>query len=157
MVDVSDTPFVFLTEDERRNTYAYIQDVWQFSNDWELTAGLRYDDYSDFGATTNPRLALVWSTSYELTTKFLYGEAFRAPSFAQTRAINNPLIQGNLELQPEQIKSYEVAFDYRPSYDLTLNLNFFHYNWTDIIQFIPDFSGSSRTAQNAGEQTGKGL
>ncbi len=157
VVDVSDTPFVFLTEDERRNTYAYIQDVWQFSNDWELTAGLRYDDYSDFGATTNPRLALVWSTSYELTTKFLYGEAFRAPSFAQTRAINNPLIQGNLELQPEQIKSYEVAFDYRPSYDLTLNLNFFHYNWTDIIQFIPDFSGSSRTAQNAGEQTGKGF
>lgn len=157
VVDVSDTPFVFLTEDERENSYVYIQDVWQFSNDWELTAGLRYDDYSDFGATTNPRLALVWSTSYELTTKFLYGEAFRAPSFAQTRAINNPLILGNLELQPEQIKSYELAFDYRPSYDLTLNLNFFYYNWTDIIQFVPDLSGSSRTAQNSGEQTGKGL
>ena len=157
VVDVSDTPFVFLTEDERENSYVYMQDVWQFSNDWELTAGLRYDDYSDFGATTNPRLALVWSTSYELTTKFLYGEAFRAPSFAQTRAINNPLILGNLELQPEQIKSYELAFDYRPSYDLTLNLNFFYYNWTDIIQFVPDLSGSSRTAQNSGEQTGKGL
>ncbi|MGX4675737.1 TonB-dependent receptor plug domain-containing protein [SAR92 clade bacterium H246] len=157
VVDVSDTPFVFLTEDERQNSYVYIQDVWQFSNDWQLTAGLRYDDYSDFGTTTNPRLALVWSTSYELTTKFLYGEAFRAPSFAQTRAINNPLILGNLELQPEQIKSYEVAFDYRPSYDLRLNLNFFYYDWTDIIQFVPDSSESIRTAQNVGVQTGKGL
>ena len=58
----------------------------------------------------NPRLALVWSTSYQLTTKFLYGEAFRAPSFAQTRAINNPLILGNLDLKPEEIKSYELAF-----------------------------------------------
>lgn len=157
VVDVSDTPFVFLTEDQRENTYIYVQDVWRFANDWELTAGLRYDDYSDFGSTTNPRLALVWSTSYQLTTKFLYGEAFRAPSFAQTRAINNPLILGNLDLKPEEIKSYELAFDYRPSYDITLNMNFFYYDWSDIIQFIPDSSGSTRTAQNAGEQNGKGL
>ncbi len=157
VVDVSDTPFVFLNEDQRENTYIYLQDVWRFANDWELTAGLRYDDYSDFGSTTNPRLALVWSTSYQLTTKFLYGEAFRAPSFAQTRAINNPLILGNIDLKPEQIKSYELAFDYRPSYDITLNMNFFYYDWKDIIQFIPDSNGSTRTAQNAGEQHGKGL
>lgn len=157
IVDVSDTAFVFLTEDQRENTYVYIQDVWQFSNDWELTAGLRFDHYSDFGSTTNPRLALVWSTSYNLTTKLLYGEAFRAPSFAQTRAINNPLILGNLNLKPEQIKSYELAFDYRPSYELTINMNFFYYDWSDIIQFVPDSSGSTRTAQNAGEQSGKGL
>ena len=157
IVDVSDTPFVFLTEDQRENTYVFLQDVWRLANDWELTAGLRYDHYSDFGSTTNPRLALVWSTSYNLTTKLLYGEAFRAPSFAQTRAINNPLILGNLDLKPEQSKSYELAFDYRPNYDLTINMNFFYYHWTDIIQFVPDSSGSTRTAQNVGEQTGKGL
>ena len=157
VVDVSDTPYVFLNEDQRENNYVYVQDVWRFANDWELTAGLRYDDYSDFGSTTNPRLALVWSTSYQLTTKFLYGEAFRAPSFAQTRAINNPLILGNLDLKPEEIKSSELAFDYRPSYDITLNMNFFYYDWNDIIQFIPDSNGSTRTAQNAGEQHGKGL
>ena len=156
LVDVSDTPLVFLTEDERENHYLYIQDVWLLDNDWELTAGLRYDKYSDFGSTTNPRIALVWSTSYKLTTKFLYGEAFRAPSFAQTRAINNPLILGNLNLKPEEIESYEIAFDYRPNYQLTLNTNFFYYDWTDIIQFIPDLDGT-RTAQNAGEQTGYGM
>jgi len=157
LVDVSDTPLVFLTEDERENHYLYFQDVWLIDNDWELTAGLRYDNYSDFGSTTNPRIALVWSTSYKLTTKFLYGEAFRAPSFAQTRAINNPLILGNIDLKPEEIESYEVAFDYRPNYQLTLNTNFFYYDWTDIIQFIPDLNGSTRTAQNAGEQTGYGM
>jgi iron complex outermembrane receptor protein len=157
LVDVSDTPFVFLTEDSRDNTYLFLQDVWLLANDWELTAGLRHDNYSDFGTTTNPRLALVWSTSYKLTTKFLYGEAFRAPSFAQTRAINNPLILGNINLKPEEIKSYEVAFDYRPNYDLTLMTNFFYYDWTDIIQFIPDTNNSTRTAQNSGEQTGYGM
>lgn len=155
IVDVSDTPFVFLTEDERENNFVFIQDVWQFTNDWELTAGVRYDHYSDFGDTVNPRLALVWSTTRNLTTKFLYGEAFRAPSFAQTRAINNPAVLGNPTLDPEELKSYEIAFDYRPSYDLILNLNMFYYEWEDIIQFIPGPGGN--TAQNAGEQTGHGL
>ena len=157
LVDVSDTPLVFLTEDQRENHYLYFQDIWLLDNDWELTAGLRYDNYSDFGSTVNPRIALVWSTSYKLTTKFLYGEAFRAPSFAQTRAINNPLILGNINLKPEQIESFEIAFDYRSNYQLTLNTNFFYYDWTDIIQFVPDINGSTRTAQNAGEQTGYGM
>jgi|TARA_B110000090_G_scaffold45177_1_gene50941 outer membrane receptor for ferrienterochelin and colicin len=157
VVDVSDTPLVFLTEDKRDNNYAYVQDVWQLANDWELTAGLRHDKYSDFGSTTNPRLALVWSTGYKLTTKLLYGEAFRAPSFAQTRAINNPLVLGNPDLKPEEITSYELAFDYRPSYDLTINMNFFLYNWTDIIQFVSDMNGSTGTAHNVGEQTGRGM
>jgi iron complex outermembrane receptor protein len=26
-----------------------------------LTAGVRHDQYSDFGGTTNPRMALVWT------------------------------------------------------------------------------------------------
>ena len=156
IVDVTDTPFVFLTEGRRENNYAFLQDVWRFSNDWELTAGIRYDHYSDFGDTVNPRLALVWSTTRNLTTKILYGEAFRAPSFSQQRAINNPLIQGNSELDPEELKSYELAFDYRPSHDLVLNLNMFYYKWEDIIQFVPVGGGASE-AQNNGEQTGHGV
>ena len=155
IVDVTDTPYVFLTEGKRENSYVFLQDVWQFLNDWELTAGVRYDHYSDFGDTVNPRLALVWSTTRNLTTKLIYGEAFRAPSFAQQRAINNPLVLGNSELDPEELKSYELAFDYRPVHDLVFNLNMFHYEWEDIIQFVPGAGGA--VAQNAGEQTGHGL
>ncbi|WP_461518885.1 TonB-dependent receptor plug domain-containing protein [Porticoccus sp.] len=155
VVEVTDTPFVFMTEDERENNYVFLQDVWHFANDWELTAGLRYDHYSDFGDTVNPRLALVWSTTRNLTTKLLYGEAFRAPSFSQTRAINNPVFQGNPDLDPEELKSYELAFDYRAGYNLSFNLNVYHYEWEDIIQFVPAAGGSQ--AQNAGEQTGHGL
>ena len=157
VVDVSDTPKVFLEEDARINKYLFLQDIWRFANDWELTAGVRYDHYSDFGDTVNPRLALVWSTTRKLTTKLIYGEAFRAPSFAQTRAQNNPLLLGNSTLDPEELKSYEIAFDYRPNYDLILNVNAFYYEWDDIIQFVSDPGGSSSTAQNAGEQIGHGM
>ena len=158
IVDVTDTPYVFLTEGKRENSYVFLQDVWQFLNDWELTAGVRYDHYSDFGDTVNPRLALVWSTTRNLTTKLIYGEAFRAPSFAQQRAINNPLVLGNSELDPEELKSYELAFDYRPIHDLVFNLNMFYYEWEDIIQFVPGSGPMAESqAQNAGEQTGHGL
>ena len=157
LVDVSDTPFIFLDENERENHYVFIQDIWHLADDWELTTGLRYDHYTDFGDTTNPRAALVWSARHNLTIKALYGEAFRAPSFAETGEQANPALLGNSKLEPETLKSYELAFNYKPSYDLTLDLNLFQYYWKDIIQFIPDSSGTTRTAQNRGEQRGQGF
>jgi len=156
-VDVSDTPYAFLDENERENSHVFIQDIWHLANDWELTTGLRFDHYSDFGDTANPRIALVWSARHNLTVKALYGEAFRAPSFAETGERANPAFLGNSDLKPETLKSYELAFNYKPSYDLTLDLNLFKYYWKDIIQFIPDMSGTTRTAQNTGEQKGHGI
>ncbi|MBL4708402.1 MAG: TonB-dependent receptor, partial [Flavobacteriales bacterium] len=157
LIDVSDTPLVFLPEDNRENRYIFIQDVWHLANDWELTAGVRYDHYSDFGDTVNPRLALVWSTRHNLTSKLLYGEAFRAPSFAETRVQSNPVALGNPDLEPETLKSYEIAFNYRPTFDLSIDLNLFHYEWKDIIHFVQDTGNATRTAQNVGEQEADGL
>ncbi len=84
VVDVSDTPYIFLQERDRTNYYAFMQDVWSVANDWELTLGIRHDKYSDFGHTTNPRIALVWANTLNFSTKLLYGKAFRAPSFLDT-------------------------------------------------------------------------
>ena len=156
LVDVSDTPLVFLPESRRENTHVFVQDIWNFARDWELTAGVRYDHFSDFGDSTNPRLALVWSARHNLTLKALYGEAFRAPSFSETRVQSNPAFLGNPALKPEVLKSYEFAVNYQPNFDLNLDFNVFHYQWDDVIQFVPDPGGATRTAQNAGEQTGYG-
>jgi iron complex outermembrane receptor protein len=152
VVDVSDTPYVFLPEKKRRNHYLFLQDMWQFANDWELTAGVRYDDYSDFGDTLNPRVALVWSTSHNLTNKFMYGRAFRAPSFQEAYNQNNPVVVGNPDLDPETMETLEWAVDYRPSDELHLGANLFHYWWEDIIE-----QDATNTFQNQGEQTGYGL
>lgn len=157
LVDVSGTPYVFLNEGTRRNRYLFMQDIWDLAADWEMTAGVRWDEYSDFGDTVNPRLALVWSTSRDLTTKLLYGKAFRSPSFTQTRAVNNPSVIGNPNLDPETIDSVEVAFDYRVTEKLKLGLNIFGYKWADIIKFTPDENSSTSTAANAGTQIGKGF
>ncbi len=157
LVDVTDTPFVFLPEDDRTNQYFFIQDIWNLAKDWELTAGVRQDDYSDFGKTINPRLAIVWSTTLNLTTKFLYGKAFRAPSFAEMRNINNPVALGNPNLDPEEIDSFELAFDYHPQSDFKYGISIFRYDWQDIINFAQDEDSTTKTAKNIGEQQGYGF
>lgn len=158
-IDVSDTSAVFLPEKHRNNSFAFFQDAWQISNDWELTAGLRYDDYNDFGDTWNPRAALVWAARHDLTAKLLYGEAFRAPSLGEFRLQNNPVTLGNSELDPEEIKTLELAFDYRPKDKLKLGLNLFKYEWDDIIQYAssPSLPVGSLQAQNLGKQEGYGF
>lgn len=45
----------------------------------ELTGALRYDDYSDFGNTTSPKVAFRWQPLAELTVRGSWGEGFRAP------------------------------------------------------------------------------
>jgi outer membrane receptor protein involved in Fe transport len=157
LTNVSDTSAIFLTPGNREDYFAFLQDEWNFAKDWELTAGVRYDHYSDFGNTVNPRFALVWETRHNLTTKLLYGRAFRAPSWAETRNINNPVSLGNPSLRPETINTIELAFDYRPVDKLRLGLNLFNYWWSDIIRFVPDPGATTITARNTGQQTGRGL
>ncbi len=158
LFSVSDTDQSFMTEGDRENYHAFLQDIWRLAENWELTAGLRYDHFSDFGSTTNPRAALVWVARDDLTMKLLYGEAFRSPSFAEMRARNNPAAWGNLGLNPETIKTTELAFDYRPTKALQFDMNFFRYRWGDVIRFVPDPNVNAQlTAQNAGRQTGHGM
>jgi len=160
LVDVSDSVAVFLPEGGRQNRYLFLQDIWKLANDWELTSGVRLDDYSDFGQTLNPRLALVWSMQQNMTLKLLYGQAFRAPSFSETQNRNNPVVLGNADLKPETIQTTELAFEYYPQERLRLSVSLFSYLWQDIIRFEPvDPSGSdlSNRAQNGGSQSGGGL
>lgn len=156
VTDVTGTPYIFLSSEERDIFYFSAQDEIKLSSGWELTAGVRVDDYSDFGTTTNPRLALVWDTSRTLTTKFLYGRAFRAPSYAELYAINNPVVLGNEDLDPEIINTYEIAFAYAPRPEMSFGLNLFSYEINDLIQFVTTGSGGSM-AQNVGDQTGEGV
>lgn len=148
---------IFLTPHDRTVNYVYAQDEWNFTRDWYLTAGMRHDQYSDFGGTTNPRLALVWDTAYNLTSKLLYGQAFRPPSFAELYNINNPVAQGNPNLKPETNQSVELAFSWQATNTLQANLNLFRYQMKDIIRFITDPGTGVATAQNAGSQHGQGF
>jgi iron complex outermembrane receptor protein len=145
----------FVTPHRRRISYVYAQDEWNFARDWTLTAGVRHDHYSDFGGTTNPRLALVWDATLDVTAKLLYGRAFRAPAFTEQYSINNPVIIANPDLKPETINTFEgvVAWQARP--DLQLNLSVFRYGMNDIIR-TRDAGNGTTVFDNVGTQRGRG-
>jgi iron complex outermembrane receptor protein len=147
----------FMPDESRTVQYLSLQDQWGFAPDWDLTAGVRYDRYSDFGSTVNPRLALVWNTRQDLTTKLLYGRAFRAPSFAELFTVNNPVVTGNPDLDPETIDTYELALDYHPTFDTRVGASLFKYKIQDLIRFIPDNTGTTSVAANTTGQDGHGL
>jgi iron complex outermembrane receptor protein len=156
LVNVSDS-VPFIRPHDRTVLFGYVQDEWGLATDWSLTTGLRYDHYSDAGSTFNPRVALVWQANYALTAKLLYGRAFRAPSFAEQFNINNPVALGNPDLDPETIDTLELAFDTQVNDALRMGLNVFYYRMQDIIRFVDDPGSTTKTARNAGEQTGYGL
>ena len=151
LTHITDPACIYMPSANRHLFYGLVQDEWQFARTWALTAGARYDEYSDFGSTVNPRAALVWETTPELTTKLLYGQAFRAPSFGELYTINNPVSVGTPTNTPEKISTYEIAFDYQPTRDLRLLLNLFTYQAIDIIEII------DKRYQNAREQQGNGF
>lgn len=157
VVDVSDTSLSFLPEIDRENVHALLQDVWTLDDEWQLTTGLRYDHYSDFSSTMNPRAALVWTASPLLTLKLLYGEAFRAPSLIEVYTANNPVALGNPDLEPATMKTSEIAFDYLPNSNTHIALNLFYYEWLDLVEDVPtDMSLTTTQARNATNQYGFG-
>lgn len=48
-----------------------------------LSAALRYDHYSDFGGTVNPKLSAVWDVNDMLSFRSSAGSSFRAPGIAE--------------------------------------------------------------------------
>jgi outer membrane cobalamin receptor len=146
----------FMEPQRRKVSYLYAQDEWNFAKDWTLTAGVRRDQYSDFGGTTNPRLALVWDASLDFTVKLLYGRAFRAPAFTEQYSINNPVIRGNPNLSPETINTTEAAFSWQAAPNAHLGVSLFRYNMHDIIR-TTDAGGGNAVFNNIGSQHGSGL
>ena len=123
----------FVDPVERHNFFAYIQDEWQLTNDVALTAGVRLDYFSDFGLTINPRSSLIWETSHSLTTKLMYGRAFRAPSFFELDTNPGISVTGNPDLNPETLQTVELSFIKKWSSRVGTNLNLFWYETDDLI------------------------
>ena len=140
----------------KRNIFAaYVQDEWEIKDDLNLTAGVRYDHYSDFGNTTNPRAGIVWRFLDNADLKLLYGQAFRAPTFTELYSINNPTIMGNPDLAPEKIRTYEASVGYTYAERFRIVLNYFYNDIDDLI--VRDPSTLPATFANIGRAEIKGV
>lgn len=157
VVDVSGDPSeIWMPEEDRTNYYIFVQDEWKLAQNWQLVSGIRFDDYSDFGSTINPRAALIWATTDTITTKLLYGRAFRAPSLNELYVSNNPVFMGNNELDAETIDTYEIGMSHQVTSRVLYALNLFYYEIDDLINAVPISGLIATEYRNAGQRTGHG-
>jgi iron complex outermembrane receptor protein len=60
----------------------------------EFELSWRHDQYSDFGGTTNPKVAFNWAPIEDLTIRGTWGSSFRAPGFSELSAAANDGVAG---------------------------------------------------------------
>ena len=121
---VQDWPADLLRQDQNRDIWAaYVEDLWDILEDLRLTIGGRYDHYSDFGGQFSPRVGLNWDFAKNYYAKFLYGRAFRAPTFNE---LYHP-VDGNPDLEPVTKDTYELNFGARffPSFSAQITGYYF--------------------------------
>ena len=61
----------------------YAESLLPLGNRLELNLALRYDHYSDFGGTTNPKLSLKWRPHSDWLLRGTWGTGFKAPTMIE--------------------------------------------------------------------------
>jgi len=123
----------------------------------DLSAAVRTERYSDFGATTNPKLGVAWEPVAGLTLRGSFGKSFRAPSFQDLRqdpgsqlifsyTIPDPqassgqsnviVLRGNdPNLRPERATTWTLGADLKPGFlpGAHASLTWFNIDYRDRI------------------------
>ncbi len=129
---------MYTQEADRTNLSALYQNEWDITDNFSTVVGLRYDDYSDFGSATTPRLSAKYDFG-DTELRVGYGEAFKAPSFTNMYSTftrgggSSPIfvISGNPDLLPEESKTFEMAIGHKgDNYRLDLT---YHYSELDNL------------------------
>lgn len=149
-----DHPTLVEAATSRDSTGAYGQVLHDLRADTRLTLGLRYDYYEGIGEHLSPRLGLVHQLSERHSLKLLYGEAFRAPAFAETRLMNNPVIAGNPNLEHELVNTWNLAWI--GIWDSTsTNFSAFYSDYKQPI--VTGLDNGARTYINSNDQETQGV
>jgi iron complex outermembrane recepter protein len=132
----------------------------------EMNVAARYDHYSDFGNTTNPKLTLRWIPTREFLLRAAYGTGFRAPTLSDlfqpmlmgitggayddplrcptTQTVNDCNTQmnvrtgGNAALKPERSKQWYAGLVFEPGDRLSIGVDYYRISMRDVIGAISD-------------------
>jgi iron complex outermembrane recepter protein len=75
-----------ISKGDRDNTAVFTEFHIPILENLEAQLAARYDDYSDFGDTFNPKIGLRWEPMKELMFRGSYSTGFRAPSLYEINA-----------------------------------------------------------------------
>ena len=141
----------------------------------EGDVAIRYDHYSDFGGTTNPKFSLRWQPAKTVLLRGSYGTGFLAPSLYQlfaprfggvtqqtddpvrcpvTQAIGvdcgaqfNVVLGGNAALKPEESEQTSIGIVLEPIPGASFSVDWFKINLSETI--VPGISPAAILADPA--------
>jgi len=164
-VDSQNDNFGFLigeqNYDGNQDVYALFSEVVvPFSDQFEIQAALRYEDYgSDVGDTIDPKIAFLFRPADYLSVRGSFSTSFRAPSVSQQFSQQTILSQvvdplggtafaaartfgpssaggqasGAQALSPEQSEAFNLGVSFKPVENLSVDLDVYNFDFTDVI------------------------
>lgn len=107
----------------------YLQDAWQLADSVKAVGSLRQDWNSYAGSRLSPAVLLEYLPFEKVLYTLSYTEYFAPPKQLQIFSPD----YGDEDLKPEEGKIYEAGVTYRPDESLSLKMNVFHRDATDVI------------------------
>ena len=126
----------------------------------QISASGRFEHYSDFGSTTNPKIGVLWSPTKGINIRGTYSTSFRAPLLDELDETANVAIlfnnipndmsatgtslviqlagPGNTNLQPEAATLWTLGADYQPVAlpNFKMSATYFNINYKNRIDFL---------------------
>jgi outer membrane receptor protein involved in Fe transport len=149
---------VIVHEGENSSRYGYGELSLPLLDQLLLNAAVRYENYDSFGATTTPKVGVLWSPTPSFDVRASWGRSFKAPTLTQQyqarmlylypasilggggagAPANSQSIffwGGDPDLKPETAETISVGFVARPDVlpNLRLEMNWFQVNYTDRV------------------------
>ncbi len=73
---------------ERSNYAMYVESEWDASDDLLVQAALRFEDFEDFGTTSNYKLGMNYQMTDDMGIRATYSTGFKAPTPGQSNTSN---------------------------------------------------------------------
>ncbi|WP_299810169.1 TonB-dependent receptor [uncultured Shewanella sp.] len=139
----------------------------------DLSAAVRYFDYSTFGSDSTWKLGLTWKMTDDLMLRSVASTAFRAPSVDELYSgsatsfdkITHPVTGeksyqaevtrgGNENLTPEEAETFTVGFVYSPSYldGFSVTADYYDISITNSIALVDSNYIAEQCMNSSGEQ-----
>ena len=152
-----------LPETHRRVWSAYAEMNVPFTRTFAVDVAARYDHYSDFGGTTNPKITLRWQPARQIVVRASAGTGFRAPTLSDlfqptvvAQEADGPFddpvrcpvtrsesdchtaigaqFGGNPRLQPETSRQVNAGVVIEPSPGLSASIDYYRVRIDNLIQ-----------------------
>ena len=150
---------------DRSNTAVYVEADWQASDDLVVVGALRFEDFDDFGTTTNYKLGANYSITDTTGVRGTFSTGFKAPTPGQSNASNisttidnatgklvnkgvipatSPvaLVYGGKQLQPEDSENMTFGI-YTTVGEFEITLDYFSIDVNDRLNFSKDVNLSA--------------